>query len=112
MIGPLVIAFVRDFISTAHVGRAKAIDRATLLSIVRGHGFDINDRELRMIYADRLSLPTCRAGVFWPETWKEIEEAAEYQHRKLTGTADRIAGIKRAFAHLAPQAGAQLSLNI
>jgi hypothetical protein len=112
MIGPLVIAFVRDFISTAHVGRAKAIDRSTLLAIVQGHGFDIDDRELRKIYADELHLPACPFGIFWPETQAEIDEAEVYFRKKFIGQIDRISGMKKAFGYLAPDWGLQLILGL
>ena len=95
--------FVRGYLMTYHVGRRNAIDRLKLLRVVRAAGYpDMTDRGLRLIYADELLLPTCARGVYWPQSWGEIEDAMSFWRQKIVGLQDRITKTEKVWLFLRP----------
>jgi len=79
-----ILAILRSY----HRGKARAITRKALLTLCYEAGYQVNDRELRAIYAE-LPVCTCDKGIFWPETTAELDEYRRYLKAKAIPLFER-----------------------
>lgn len=80
-------------------GKARAIKRGELLRIVGGWGYLIGDRDLREAYAEAGAC-SCSGGVFWPISWAEVMECADYLDDKAIGHFGRAKHLREIHAGL------------
>ena len=91
-------------IMALHVGRVRAITRDRLRAELRVWNIDLDDRELRRIYA---KLPLCSGdeGLWIAATSEEVEEFRFYLLAKIPAekARERVERVYRAYPRLAPR---------
>ena len=90
---------LREYILRHHSGKANAIKRSELLRIVEGWGYLIGDRDLREAYVE---IGACAGsdGIFWPMTWAEVIDCADYLDDKAIGHFERAKHLREIHTEL------------
>lgn len=92
-----------------HKGKEKAIKREDLLAFVKPYSPEIDDRDLRKIYAS-LPVVSGETGIFFPIRGEEVLDFKKYLNKRIMPQFERARMVLEYHSSLLPDKGKQLGL--